>query len=93
MIAAVFDGTTSPSTLSRRAMELSRDRGVSLTEGAQHLVRLAHGRTLALENALADLNREPPNFEVEYARLLLRGAISEVANPSRVERSHLEPAN
>jgi hypothetical protein len=93
VVAAVSDGTASPATLSHRAMELSRDPGVSLTEGAQHLVRLAQGRSLPLECALADLDREPANFEVEYARLLLRDAIGEVAKPSRVGGSHLEPAN
>ena len=33
------DDTSTPSTLSRRAMELSHDSGVSLSEGAQHLMR------------------------------------------------------
>ena len=92
MVAAVSDGTASPSTLSHRAMELSRDPGVSLTEGAQHLVRLAHGRSLPLECALADLNRETADAEREYARLLLDAAIRAVAEPSRFTE-HLAPAN
>jgi hypothetical protein len=91
VIAAVSHGTTSPATLSRRAMELSRDRGVSLAEGAQHLVRLAHSHSLPLEQALADLDREPANSEREYARLLLDVAIREVAKRSRFTE-HLEPA-
>ena len=64
-------------------MELSHDSGVSLSEGAQHLVRLAEGSSLPLELALADLNREStPSREREYARFLLRVAISELATPS-----------
>ena len=92
VIAAVSDGSVSSSLLSQRAMELSHDRGVSLAEGAQHLARLAQGRRLPLEGALADLDHGPPNFEIEYARLLLRGAISELAKPPRFGESHLEPA-
>ena len=37
------DSTQTATALSRRAMELSHDSGVSLSEGAQHLVRLAEG--------------------------------------------------
>ena len=64
-------------------MELSHDSGVSLSEGAHHLVRLAEGSSLPLELALADLDRQrTPSREREYARLLLRVAISELATPS-----------
>lgn len=84
MTAAVSDLTATLPSLSRRALELSHDPGVSLSEGAQHLIRLAHGRSLPLELAVADLDRErASSFEREYARQLLRIAIGEVAKPSR----------
>lgn len=76
-------------------MELSHDSGVSLSEGAQHLVRLAEGSSLPLELALADLNRErTPSREREYACFLLRVAISELATPSlsMFASSHRESA-
>jgi hypothetical protein len=76
-------------SLSRRALELGRDPGVSLSEGAQHLVRLAGGHSLPLELALADLSRERAlSSEREHARLLLRHAISELATPSQFAASH-----
>jgi hypothetical protein len=82
--AAVYDVTATLPSLSKRALELGQDPGVSLAEGAQHLVRLAHGRSLPLELAVANLDRErASSFEREYARQLLRVAIGEVAKLSR----------
>lgn len=90
MTAAVSaDATATLPSLNRRAMELSHDPGVSLSEGVQDLMRLANGSSLPLEVALADLSRErAPSFECNYARLLLRVAISELATPSLFASSH-----
>ena len=64
-------------------MELSHDSGVSLSEGAQHLMRLAEGSPVPLELALAELDRDrTPSSEREYACLLLRVAINDLATPS-----------
>ena len=84
MTAAVSaDDICSVRSLSKRAMELSRDSEVSLSEGTQHLVHLARGSSVPLELALVDLDGEhTSSFEREYARLLLRDAIAELATRS-----------
>ena len=67
-------------------MELSHDSGVSLSEGAQHLVRLAEGRSLPLELALADLDRErTPSREREYARTPAPGCDQRVGHAFSVD--------
>ena len=82
------DSIQNATALSRRAMELSHDSGVSLSEGAQHLMRLAEGSAVALELALAELECDrTPSSEREYARLLLRVAINDLATPSRAAGS------
>ncbi|MEX1008586.1 MAG: hypothetical protein WD271_12175 [Acidimicrobiia bacterium] len=83
MSAAVIpDALTVGSSLGRRALELGRDPLVSLSEGGQHLVRLAKGRSLPLEVALADLRRTyAPGADRDHACILLRHAIGEVARP------------
>ncbi len=68
-------------SLCRRALELGRDPGVSLSEGSRHLVRLANGRSLPLELALADLRSHPPSAARDHACILLRHAIGELARP------------
>lgn len=80
--AVVPDAPTVGSSLGSRALELGRDPGVSLSEGGQHLVRLAKGRSLALELALADLRRtHAPSADRDHACILLRHAIGELARP------------
>ena len=87
--AASADATLTVPSLTKRAMELSHDSEVSLSQGAQHLVHLARGSAVPLELALADLDREhTPSFEREYARLLLRIAITELATPSLSAGAH-----
>jgi len=77
------DFTQTPTGLSRRAMELSHDSGLSLTEAAENLMRLAEGNAALLEIALAELERDrTPSAAREYARLLLRAAINDLASPS-----------
>ena len=77
------DSAQTAAALSRRAMELSHDSGVSLSEGAQHLMRLAEGSSVPLELALVELGHDrTASSEREYARLLLRVAINDLATPS-----------
>lgn len=72
-------------TLARRARELARDPGVTIVEGAHHLVRLAKGRRSPLEGALTHLRPGVvAGSELEHARILLRRALEEAGSPSRL---------
>jgi hypothetical protein len=80
--AMVSDVPTVWPSLGKRALELGRDPGVSLSEGGEHLMRLAKGRSLALELALADLQHtHAPGADRDHACILLRHAIGELARP------------
>jgi hypothetical protein len=69
-------------SVARRAVELGRDANVSLAEAAEHLVRLAKGRSSMLEEALAEVSRRRERHaDLEYAGMLLRRALSDVARP------------
>jgi hypothetical protein len=83
MSATMVPGTASVSaSIARRALELGRDPGVSLAEGAHHLIRLALGRSFVLERALADVRHEQaPSSDGDHACILLRHAIGELAGP------------
>ncbi len=67
-------------TLTRRAREIARDRGLSIAEGAEHLARLARGRAGVLRRALDALHAEtaPPDPDRAHAELLLREALASV---------------
>jgi hypothetical protein len=65
-------------TLSRRAREIARDRGLSVAEGAEHLARLARGRASVVRAALDALHAEPAPDEPDqaHAELLLQEALA-----------------
>jgi hypothetical protein len=87
--AVVFDASSVSQSLGRRALELVRDREVSLAEGAEHLARLAKGRSFPLEAALADLRRgHTPSTDLDHACILLRRALGEVARLTVSVGSH-----
>jgi hypothetical protein len=81
--AGVIQGVeVSPEMVARRALELARDRAVSLDDAVRHLLRLADARSTPLEHALADLRqRERTAPEVDYACILVRSAIGAAAAP------------
>ncbi|HXY91224.1 MAG TPA: hypothetical protein VEP49_01990 [Acidimicrobiia bacterium] len=80
---ALFRAPAVPATIAKRAVELGRDDRVSLEEGAEHLVRLAKGRRLALELALVALDDQcgGPTVGRGHARMLLLAALDELARP------------
>jgi hypothetical protein len=89
--ATIPDAPTVSSAIGRRALELGRDPGVALSEGVQHLVRLAKERSLPLELALADLHTtHAPGFDRDHACILLRHAIGELSSPPRFGGSRPE---
>ena len=67
-------------SLTRRAREIARDRGLSIAEGAGHLARLARGRPSVLRRALDALRAEsaPDDPDRAHAELLLREALASV---------------
>jgi hypothetical protein len=73
-------------TLSRRAREVARDRGLPVAEGAEHLARLARGRASVVREALDALHSEPAPDDPDraHADLLLREALAlaEVREPA-----------
>ena len=80
--AMVSDVPAVWSSSGQRALELGRDPGVSLSEGGEHLMRLAKGRSLPLELALAELQRTcAARGDRDHACILLRHAIGELARP------------
>jgi hypothetical protein len=77
------DTVTAPDvvgSLTRRAQELGRDRGLSVAEGAEHLARLAKGRARVLRLAVDALDAEdaPRDADYAHAELLLRAALATV---------------
>jgi len=65
-------------SLTRRAREVGRDRGLSIADGAEHLARLARGRAYVLRRALEVLHAEtaPDDPDCAHAELLLREALA-----------------
>lgn len=75
--------------LARRAIDLARDVLVPSDDGAEHLLRLSMGRREVLQDALTELDRQPPSAAVVCARRLLVSAIERWSDrPIVVAPSH-----
>jgi hypothetical protein len=79
-------------SIARRAVELGRDSNISASEAAEHLARLAKGRPSVLEFALAEVSRYRDRSldGQEYARILLRRALRDAAQPTPGGRSSVQ---